>query len=891
MATKNDIYGLSVLEHGSCVKELLAESSLNTMTKNLAGNHNTTHYESASDFSEKYISKIEASYDVLKNIAIDVEHAEEFLDTLAKTPDNIYDDAKIIFIDPNEIGRVNTSFIETFLDTIPKTITKIVSGELSDPRELKIDKSVLDGIKRQTVNGLYKGSTGKDCFSKISKGMTYDYDNVFVSKLAIPFIKSFSNKRVEIDKEMYNVKNMITKAFHQIDVVMSGLDSVPDMNPEVIDRINVYMASVSAAIAEFCTFVSYLMIRKIDTMVINATNLNEAYDNVKNNGFLRLSMESTGITSPVDVTVSSIDNFIGVLKGYRDKIKFSFITSYKDTKDISELVLDEMIRQYPAEDSVCDGLITIMETLTRDIKTFKEKLYDPYPTPKQFLIELNLRDNLCGRFDTLLEDVKDISKFTSTGDFKTDVVFSALSELDSTIGLCGLIKSAGVQIVDTLKDIQGGIDTGSFNNVEGITDDVLKELSDEIGLFTGNINTLIAEIFKAIDSRYYALDSYIDYIVNKTETIIPEITDDADDVDYEKLSLESCLSDLEKMNDLLLLEKAAIYSREKKKMKYGVFTEAETTASGTGGLPGGSEPSKNTEDSTTGGPKVTEDESKMSNEDKEKNAESSNGSKLSSENMSKLLASLKSSLDEFFSKMIEHFQKFVMSRSKENLKFLNDNKESILGRSFNGVTLTIFPYDKIDERTMITHIGNVVTTVNGFTVDSLKSTSVEDLPNVLFSFLSIPKGKDSTSFIKNYYKCGDGSVDEPAKEKYSGAKLKSLTASMMEFSENYYSNGYKTMVSEINKLKSVTTEKTKSLASVNNPEKSADPAIIRAIAKEVKIFSGAILSAYRNRGAEYFSALKQLVPKNRNKTTPEPTDTPAPTNEEQKSPTADTPAE
>lgn len=863
MATKNDVYGLSVLEHGACVKELLAESSLHTMTKNLTGFYHTTHYESASSFSERYISKIEDSYGVLKNISIDTEHAEEFLDTLTKTPENIYDDAKIIFIDPNEIGRINTSFMETFLETIPKTLSRIVSGEFSDPRELRIDKSMIDGIKRQTVNGVYRGSTGKDCFSKVTKGMAYKYDNVFVTKIAVPFIKSFSNRRAEIDKEMYNVKNIITEAFRQIDVVSSGLESVPDMTPEVVEKVNLYMASVSAAIAELCTFVSYLMIRKIDTLVINAKNLNEMYDNVRNNGYLRLSMESAGITSPVDVTIASIDNFIGVLKGYRDKIKFLFMTSYTDTKDISDLVLDEMISRYPVEDSVCDNLTTVMETLVRDIKVFKKKLCEPYPTPKQFLIELNLKDNLCGRFSSLLEDVKDISSFTSSKDFKVDVVFSVLSELNSTIGLCDFIKSYGVQIVDELTGLRGGIDTGSFHNVEGVTDDVLAEISDEVDILTGNINSLISEMFKAIDSRYYALDSYIEYIINDTEMIVPEVSSDDDDVDYEKMSLESCLSDLEKMNDLLLLEQTSIYCREMKRAKYGIFVEAETPASGTGGLPEGGASPKNDDASDGNGPKVTEDESKMSDADKAKNAESSSTKKLSPENAKKLISDLRASIEEFFSKMVEHFQNFVSSRSTANLKFLNENKESILGRSFNGVTLTIFPYDKVSEQTMVSHIGNVLSTINGFTIDSLRSTSAEDLPNVLFSFLNIPKDKDSTTFIKNYYKCGDGNVDEPQKTKYSGAGLKSLTSTMMEFSENYYSDGHKKMVSEINKLKSATIEKMKSLASVNNPEKSVDPTIIRAVVREVKIFSGAILSAYRNRGTEYFSALKQLVPKNK----------------------------
>ena len=265
---------------------------------------------------------------------------------------------------------------------------------------------------------------------------------------------------------------------------------------------------------------------------------------------------------------------------------------------------------------------------------------------------------------------------------------------------------------------------------------------------------------------------------------------------------------------------------------------------------------------------------------------------------------LVSKIGDWFRNTMEKFMGMFNKESKKNAEWLSRNKEGLMNRSYNNVTITILPYKNMTPETISGDIGKLTSIINGLTPANLGTLNSKDkLYQKLFPFVQggVKDGGDSLKdqFTK-YYKVGTAELKVAS---ISNGELKNeITGTIIPYCENYYN----TYINEIqNSLTSLTTavdnlcnnlsngattesvsifeadgptpapnttEQTTATTSTSNttqqngnqteqPKEGNTSEIASWMKEAIKYFQGSVLNAVRDRKNDYFKVLSSLAPK------------------------------
>jgi hypothetical protein len=266
-----------------------------------------------------------------------------------------------------------------------------------------------------------------------------------------------------------------------------------------------------------------------------------------------------------------------------------------------------------------------------------------------------------------------------------------------------------------------------------------------------------------------------------------------------------------------------------------------------------------------------------------------------------------SKIGDWYRNTIEKFMGIFNKESKKNAEWLARNKEGLMNRSYNNVTITILPYKNMTPETISGDIGKLTAIVNGLTPANLGTLNTKDkLYQKVFPFIQggLKDGGDSLKdqFTK-YYKVGSAELKVVS---ISNGELKNeITGTIIPYCENYYGNYVNDIKNNLNALTTAVDNLCTKLSSgtdqtatestsffeadtptvtdnsggttttttttdgnqsgtetTEQPAKNGNTSEIATWLKEaVKNYQGTILNVVRDRKNDYFKVLSSLAPK------------------------------
>lgn len=868
MVFRNSENALAIVSDAISMKTSVALEAFSVMKDTRRGCDGTLTLEAVSGV-QGFSAKLNDVYATLQNIDIDEPEVISALKEIGRIPKDLRD-SSISYINPNNVGRVNASYIRDFADDIASTAERILRGEIRSIASTNVSTVSIEGIKSQIAQGSYKGNTARACSMELPKSVSYTYDGSFASATAIPFVKTFSAKRLEIGDEIATLDRAAEAAFSTVRSVAES-KSVLSADTEARQLLNVYLSAAGSALIDITSFTAYLIIRKMDIMIANATAINAMCENIRRSGTMQaLAIEAVSIVASPEYRLENADVLIGTVNGIYGKIKYNLSNFYGNTArpvtdDIIAAIQDQYAQMiYPAE-----VFVNILNQKKEALKKFKAAICtQEFPTPIQLATDLGLCGSVAINYADKIKEITDISAYANNASAgSADKAFAALAELKDTIEIIRKIRDNGNEIAAFLDDLK--ILSNNQGAMVSKSETVRKELYDVTKKIAFAINgEVIPQVFTAIDKRCVALDGYISSILLNTTAMIPDMADLEEDTDYLESAVQSDLRDKEDAADALIMEAANAFYAEKTRPVTFLATEAESPATtpggGTPGNPIAAVPTAGNGDKPESNKsvEVKEDPTKQSDADSTQNEDAANAKKKDPAAFKDSMKKLMDQAMKFFDDMIQNFTKTINAKkSTDAAAYITANKDAILNRSFNGITLKIPYFPELVTTSVVKEINQVGAAVGALNVQSINSSTEDKLATLLFPFADFGTASTADERIKAVKERYTGQ-DGQQKEEFKGAKLRTKTQEMIAFCEEYYVNKKcNDVATALQSLKDTTKGLLNGLSTITDAAALPEDAKIKFVNRSVKMFAGAIATTYRNQANAYYSALRSLTPK------------------------------
>lgn len=882
MSFDNSENAMAVVLESINAKKAIALESFRHMSKMRSGLPEILTLESVPGIQE-FSAKVKDVFGSLQNIDIDEADVISTLKSINNIPRELRD-SSIEFISSDNVGRINPSYIQDFAQNIASTADKILRGEITAISATNISTMVVEGIKSQIAQGTYKGTTARKCFEDLPGRVSHIYDKSFAVNTAIPFVKNFSSKRAEIAAEIATMDKCAASAFAIVEDIAQS-KAILGADADSRQLLSVYLTSAGNALIDIVSFTAFLLIRKMDIMIANATAINEICDDIRG------SVGVNPVEESVEYSLENTDMLIGMINGVFGKIKYDIFNYYGETSHpLDENTLTAMLDGYNQLIHPAEGFISTLAQKKEILEKFKDTIRtQEYPSPAKLASDLGLCSN--GSYMDKIQDITNISMYTNNDSMgSADKAFAALAELKTLKTIIEKIRMRGNEIAVVLEEIRNLAynPTAMVSKSETVRDEIVKTTEVIAAAINGD---LIPRIYNAIDKRCMSLDAYIGSVLTATKVIVPDLADV--NSDYMEDALQSIITDEEIFANHEITEAARSFYRSKSAVSF-LATEAEAPAVNPGGATPGNPIATDTAPSATpaaaptnagsGSNKsvqVQENPNQQNAADAAQNAAAASEKKKDPNTFKEMLKKLLDEAMKLFDNTISKFSNAIKGKKiEEASQYLTQNKDAILNRSFNGVQLRIPFFPDLNTDDVVKEIGQVTAAVGTLNAQSIKASSEEQLATVLFPFI---KGGDANASAADRIKLIQARYvgeDKSTKEEYSGAKLRAKTQEMMTFCEEYYINKKcESITRALSSLKESTKSTLNGLTTISDPNAIPEDSKVRFINSSIKVFASVITNTYRNKATAYYSALKSLTPKQKaapaqTPTEPQPMDQP-----------------
>lgn len=825
--------------------------------------------------TEKYIKKIDDAFIVLSDLTVDADKMTEFFTTIQNTDELDEIPLGTPLKNVNEVGRLKPEYLTQIAKDSARTIEDIINGKM-DMKQLMAHFSpeLSMRIKKQLVVS-NKPITDIKCYIKSQeKPNIVPMDSQAIMTLCIPFLRSFPVKKRELQEEIEAVKvsiNTTTGLMRSYTDTAVGLKNKGQIAGERLEALNYYLYNQNRLIDELITFMVFNLITKIDTYTFNINSYSELYrkvlkynpegSNVYHESVYEYSLAAADIDSTVNMVIhGNATPLIDWAARTYESAKGRYINhSVKSPVTNIDFILDK----YMDDDYPYDDLYNALDRIEDAIETIPTKVKDQFASPEGILNSVGLSDSLSGRFATVISNITNISRYRNAlnnGDAKITVLFKILAEMrDSEKAM----EKLGEEFEDVYEEIDNVITYLEMNENNEIPNELVRmEMIELVKGIERDYRNFLGIVIPNIIQRYKILEDEVNTMVDGIDEII-DATGVEPELSFNVLAVEACMDIDEIFASMYIESEMAKFRTLKMEKEYGFTFEAE-------------EPAKpeETQETTTGGkkesssPEVTVDPSKQSDADVEKNnqaAEEAKDGKNAEDPKKKMKLSerfkaLIEKINAFFDKVIPSFVNSITAQLKGNTEFLKAYKDAILNRSYNGITLKIYNYFNLSSQAVLDDVGKVSAAVSQINKDTLVNYATpEGVRQNLFGFLKYSKDMEFDDAVRIYYKVGPGQK-EVKKVDISNTELKKRTQEMVEFCEDFYvNNGHNKVANEIKNLKNSTNTKVNSL---KNEELSDEQLkALSNISRAVMVFTGAVLTGFRNRGQHYMFAIRKLLPR------------------------------
>lgn len=839
-----------------------------------------------------YGDMVEKAINNFVNIKIDKDALRTFFEISNKR--KLEDDN--IFI--NEIEDANDiiirlQYLDQYTKIVLETIDKVIKGEITKDSELvqmhmgnlpmKIQKQI---VKTSLPYGVDSKTLVKKSTSKIVK-----VSNNYVTTMVLPFVEKYSTIKDDITTESSNILEAIRETSDKIVSIVTVINNIKTSQSNLpIDRLHlldqVYY-NACRGIIDVISFVSFMIIRKMNIISTNIISCNklytdliniyegeknivEAYDDNFVTNMDNGSMADDLIKGRIEAFQTLAKNIYELHMGIPKVVVGMSSVSKNEYEQPGETTSDVMMDEQDYDKSVYETIAKTYIEVSNGIDRLAARSDDFLMVFDEIIQYAGFMLRLEDRFNHEINKIEDLSEYTgvlnatNASNFNTDVYKRMLAEVKAYPENMQKIADNAMDTftkINSLNDRYIHNINGEFKDLETINElkifmkDLIVQYRAYTEIVVGKLLTRLKNIGKIITE----MEAKVHDGKDLEYTTYPE---PVDIVDYTESVLESVISDITENNKNIFeaLQMEFYIMKEKSYKGINVVFEDGEAQNGQN-QSGGSQVNNNTN-------VTVQDNSQQSNSNT-----SSSSVKSSNSGKTTVQATI-SKIGDWFRKVIDSFMQMFSKESKKNAEWLKNNKEGLLSRSYNNVTINILPYKNITPETITGDIGKLTNIVNGMTpviISGIKNK--DDMYKKLFPFI---RGGINTAnplkdqFVK-YYKVGTGNLEVSS---ISNGELKAeITSTIIPFCESYYSNYINEVKSSLENATSAVdalcdkfaSEKTESV-SIFEADSSTTGDVsmtekVNWLKEAIKYYQGSILNAIRDRKNDYFKVLSSLAPK------------------------------
>lgn len=816
--------------------------------------------------SDKYIKKIDDAFTILADIAVDADQMAEFFTKIQHTDELGSIPLSTPLKSVNEIGRLKPEYLTQVAKDSASMINNIVNGKTTMKDLMSYFSSdISTKIKKQLVVSNKPITDIKGYLKSQERPNIVPMDSQAIMTLCIPFLRSFPIKKRELQEEIASVKvaiNTSTSLIHSYTDTAIALKNKGQITGEIINILNYYLYNQNRLMEELVSYLVFSLITKIDNYTFNVNSYMELYRKV-----LKYNPEGSAVyhesvyeyslaAADIDTTVNNaIHGNVSPLVDWARRTYEKAKSVYENSRTVKQTSIEFIMDQYVDDGYPYTDLFITLDKIEDGLERIKIAVKDQFASPEAIMNNAGIGGNLTSRFSMMISNITDISKYfdaLNNGNAKTDVLFSILAEMRASEKNMEKLGEEFKEVYDEISEVIEYLERNEDNEIPN--DMVRMEMISLVNDFEKDYRNFLGVIIQNVIQRGKSLEDEVLALVEKLDEVIEAVPTDIG-TNYNILAVEACM-ELDDVFARLFIESEVIKFRNAKFAKeYGLVMEAE-------------EASANSNEKESASPKVIEDPSKQSDADKQQNNEAAQdakneGKKEDPEKKKKLADRVKELIEKitgFFNKIVPDFVKGITAQLQNNSDFIKNYKDAILNRSYNGLTLKIYNYFNLKSQSILDDIGKVAASISQVSdKDIAEYAKSEVLQQKLFGFLKVSGDVTLDDYMRLYYKVGPNQK-EVKKIDISNSELKSRTAEMIDFCEDYYlNNGYKNVENEIKALNNALSSKVNSLKNTELTEEQAKG--LQAISREVMVFTGAVLTGFRNRGQHYMFAIRALLPR------------------------------
>lgn len=825
--------------------------------------------------SDKYIKKIDDAFAVLVDIAVDADQMADFFTKIQHTEELDEIPLSTPLKNVNEIGRLKPEYLTQIAKSAASEINNIVNGKVSMKDMMAtFTPDMCSKIKKQLVVSTKPVTDIKGYIKSQERPNIVPMDSQAIMTLCIPFLRSFPVKKRELQEEIASVKVAINTSVGLMRSYTDTAIALKDkgqISGETVNVLNYYLFNQNRLMDELITYLVFTLITKIDAYTFNVNSYMELYrkvlkynpegSNVYHESVYEYSLAAADIDTTVNHVIhGNISPLIDWSRRTYDKAK----STYENSRSAKQASIDFIMDQYVDDNYPYGDLFDTLDKIDAGLERVVIAVKDRFASPEAIMNSAGIGESLTARFAIVISEITNISKYfdaLNAGKAKTDVLFSILAEMRASEKnmekLGEEIKDVYDEIEETIKYLETNMDNEIPNELVRMEMiNLVKDFEKDYRNFLGVVIQNIIQRGKSLEDEVLVLVENLDEVIDVTDNVPTGSS-------YNILAVEACI-EMDEVFSRLFIEGEMIKFRNAKFAKeYGLVLEAETPTKPE------TQPSTDPNKKEGASPELKEDPSKQSDADKQQNAEAAQeakneGKKEDPEKKKKLSERIKeliAKINGYFDKILPDFIKGITAQLQGNTEFLKNYKDPILNRSYNGLTLNIYNYFNLKSQTIMDDIGKVSAVVSQISIKDLAEyAKPEVLQEKMFGFLKVPSDMTLDDYMRLYYKVGPNQK-EVKKITISNSELKAKTAEMIDFCEDYYVNGgYKNVQNDVESLKNAINSKINSL---KNEELTDDQSkALQTISREVLVFTGAVLTAFRNRAQHYMFAIRALLPKN-----------------------------
>ena len=858
-----------------------------------------------------YEKMLQKAIDEFEDIYIDKDSITEFLTKFNKI--SKLDEANIFERDIEyvDVSSIKPQYLKQYKEMLFNTMDQIIKNSIDVKKvDELVYSNIIPTVEKQCVKtNAGVGLSSKD-YIKMSSAKYTTVNTLYVRNKLLPFVSKFptikANALSEANDTLTAIKEIIPDIKAAVKVVekRSDDDTLSDIQKSSLKKLTY---NGIRGLIDIISYITYMQVRKLNSISSNIYTCERIYYDVQNlySDERDLAMEGFDMSFlPTDVNSLTTE----LLRGNADIYDTLAKNMYEYHAQLPTVdIIDQMADAEDNDPNLELDQENYNKTVYKDIYNVYLVIKDGIDfindhTTDQLIVYDDVLDRagfsipLKEKWRSQLSSIENLDNYAPIVNALDDksidhaLINNMLAELkaygNNMNDIAGEILAAKTSI-EKLRDRLDNKTSQDFTDVSTIDElsKFLSHLDDEFTDFTVDVASKfmlrLRKISNAIAKSVTYNDGYYANRINTEPMYAQDFVDDA---------FESVVEEYVDETESIM-----------KALQYYVY--AEKIQDLTGGnvifeAPADNQNTSSTTPTVNNGNQNNNQNTKPSVNEGNANNTSNNAQVTNQGPSDANLKQAISKVAEFIRKKIIEFSEYIDKQAKGTngkiggTQFLANNKDYLVNRSYNNVSVQLLPYSSVTTQSIIRDINKCTENINALKGKDLSSMTVQNVQPMVFAFLKGINYKEDlgTQFTK-YYKVGTNNLENTT---YSNGELKSeVTTKMIPYCESYlgkYKDQLKTAMENLaNAADSLKTTGLNSKGNTpmqpasqpknNQPNngqvvtKESAEAYLEAtntnqetvsswISSAVKYFTGAIMNASRDRYNDYMNVLSQLAKNN-----------------------------